>query len=81
VFSHDKSPQRFKVFTNFPRRAVPGCSTDEIDCGSLKAPLLKDVGIHRNESLFIQSLVEEEEDDDDDDEDVSDASGRETVVR
>nr|CAB3244218.1 FAS-associated factor 2 [Phallusia mammillata] len=67
VYSHESSPPRFKVFTNFPRRAIPGCSTEEID-DDVDLPLLKDAGFHRNDSLFIQSMI----DDDDDDEDDSD---------
>uniref|UniRef100_H2Y5G3 UBX domain-containing protein n=1 Tax=Ciona savignyi TaxID=51511 RepID=H2Y5G3_CIOSA len=65
VYAQDEAPRRYQIFTSFPRSPISGCSTDEV-CSSKTLPLLKEAGLNKNDTLFVQSV------DDDSTEETSD---------
>ncbi|XP_035716432.1 FAS-associated factor 2-like, partial [Folsomia candida] len=53
VFSHAEAPNNFDIATNFPKRSLPCKTTSK---GNPTPPTFMDVGLRKNEMLFVYDL-------------------------
>ncbi|CAK8698200.1 unnamed protein product [Clavelina lepadiformis] len=73
VYAQDNAPRRFQIFSNFPRRPLSGCCTDSFDEeDNSKNLILKDVGLNRSDTLFVQAIHDDEDDSTDESDSESD---------